>query len=77
MSPVEPNAKALPVPSLDLLFDVELEATIRFGGRQLLLRDILSMTPGSVVELDKRIDEPAASSPGAKSWSSMAALVSV
>jgi flagellar motor switch protein FliN len=59
MSPVEPNAKALPVPSLDLLFDVELEATIRFGGRQLLLRDILSMTPGSVVELDKRIDEPA------------------
>jgi flagellar motor switch protein FliN/FliY len=47
------------LPSLDLLLDVELEATIRFGGRHLALRDILSMSVGSVVELDKRIDEPA------------------
>jgi len=39
--------------------DVELEATIRFGGRHLPLREILSMSVGSVVELDKRIDEPA------------------
>jgi flagellar motor switch protein FliN/FliY len=44
---------------LDLLLDVQLEATIRFGERQLLLRDILSMGPGSVIELDRRLDEPA------------------
>lgn len=51
-----------PIPSntnLDLLFDVQLEATIRFGKRQLLLRDILSMGPGSVVELECQINEPA------------------
>lgn len=59
MSTFEKDSEAAPLPSLDLLLDVELEATIRFGGRQLPLREILSMTVGSVVELDKRIDEPA------------------
>jgi flagellar motor switch protein FliN/FliY len=59
MSTLETNSEMAPLPSLDLLLDVELEATIRFGCRQLPLREILSMTVGSVVELDKRIDEPA------------------
>jgi len=45
--------------NLGLLFNVQLEATIRFGGRQLLLRDILSLSPGSVVELDRQVSEPA------------------
>jgi len=48
-----------PSSNIDLLFDVKLEATIRFGGRQLLLRDILSMSAGSVVELDRQVNEPA------------------
>lgn len=48
-----------PGSNLDLLFDVKLEATIRFGGRQLLLRDILSMSAGSVIELDRQVNEPA------------------
>jgi flagellar motor switch protein FliN/FliY len=59
MSTFENDSEVAPLPSLDLLLDVELEATIRFGGCQLPLREILSMTVGSVVELDKRIDEPA------------------
>jgi flagellar motor switch protein FliN/FliY len=59
MSTVDKGSEMAPLPSLDLLLDVELEATIRFGGRQLPLREILSMSVGSVVELDKRIDEPA------------------
>lgn len=50
-----PEAKS----NLGLLFDVRLEATIRFGGRQLLLRDILSLAPGSVIELDRQVGEPA------------------
>lgn len=45
--------------NIGLLFNVQLEATIRFGGRQLLLRDILSLTPGSVIELDRQVGEPA------------------
>jgi flagellar motor switch protein FliN/FliY len=59
MSTSEPENGKPSLPSLDLLLDVELEATIRFGGRHLALREILSMSVGSVVELDKRIDEPA------------------
>ena len=59
MSTIEKDSEMAPLPSLDLLFDVELEATIRFGCRRFPLREILSMTVGSVVELDKRIDEPA------------------
>src|SRR5579872_4989446 len=45
--------------SLDLLLEVQLEATICFGGRQLLLRDILSAAPGSLFELDHDLQEPA------------------
>lgn len=44
---------------LDLLLDVQLEATIRFGERQLLLRDVLSAGPGSLIELDRELQEPA------------------
>ncbi len=45
--------------NLGLLLGVQLEATIRFGGRQLILRDILSLSPGSVIELDRQVSEPA------------------
>jgi len=58
-APAAGESDATPGFNLDLLYDVQLEATIRFGERQLLLRDILAMTPGSVIELDRRIQEPA------------------
>jgi flagellar motor switch protein FliN/FliY len=45
--------------NLSLLLDAELGATIRFGNRELLLREILGLTPGDVVELDQHVDEPA------------------
>ena len=32
--------------------------TLRFGQRQLPLRDVLELTTGSVVELDRQLDEP-------------------
>jgi flagellar motor switch protein FliN len=51
---------ASPSPSnLDLLLDVELEATIRFGRHEMLLRDIFGLMPGAVVELDQMVNEPA------------------
>lgn len=45
--------------NLELLLDVELEVTLRFGERQMLLRDILELSPGAVVELDRKLQEPA------------------
>jgi flagellar motor switch protein FliN len=45
--------------NLDLLMEVPLQVTLRFGERQLLLRDVLELSPGSVVELDRQVKEPA------------------
>lgn len=44
--------------NFDLVLGVELNATLRFGQRQLSLREILELTTGSVVELDRQVDEP-------------------
>jgi flagellar motor switch protein FliN/FliY len=44
--------------NLDLVMDVELNVTLRFGQRQLTLREVLDLTSGSVVELDRQVEEP-------------------
>jgi flagellar motor switch protein FliN len=44
--------------ALGLLMDVQLTMTMRFGSRQLLLREVLDLSPGAVVELDRRVQEP-------------------
>jgi flagellar motor switch protein FliN/FliY len=44
--------------NIGLFLDIELEATLRFGEREMLLREILSLNSGSVIELDRRVTEP-------------------
>lgn len=44
---------------LGFFMDLELEVTLRFGGRDVLLKDILQLGPGSVLELDREIQDPA------------------
>jgi flagellar motor switch protein FliN len=44
--------------NLSLVMDVELNATLRFGQRQLSLREVMDLTSGSVIELDRQVDEP-------------------
>jgi flagellar motor switch protein FliN/FliY len=44
--------------NLDLVMDVELNVTLRFGQRQLALREVLELTSGSVIELDRQVEEP-------------------
>jgi flagellar motor switch protein FliN/FliY len=41
-----------------MLMDVQLTMTMRFGSRQMLLREVLDLNPGAVVELDRRVQEP-------------------
>jgi flagellar motor switch protein FliN len=43
---------------LALLMDVELAMTLRFGGRRMLLREVLDLCPGAVVELDRQVKDP-------------------
>jgi flagellar motor switch protein FliN len=44
--------------NLELVMDVELNVTLRFGQRQLTLREVLDLSSGSVVELDRQVEEP-------------------
>jgi flagellar motor switch protein FliN/FliY len=43
---------------IELLYDIELDATLQFGSKEMLLRDVLELGPGDVVELDRHIAEP-------------------
>lgn len=45
--------------NLHLLLDIELDASIRFGQKELLLKDVLNLRPGTVVEMARRVNEPA------------------
>lgn len=44
--------------TLDLLMEVELPVSVSFGRAQLPLKDVLKLTTGSIVELNRAISEP-------------------
>ena len=44
--------------SLDLLLDTEIPLTVRFGSTRMLLQDLVRLGPGSVVDLNRGMDEP-------------------
>jgi len=41
------------MPSLDFLLDVPIKLTVELGGCQISMRDLLQLSVGSVVQLDK------------------------
>jgi flagellar motor switch protein FliN/FliY len=43
---------------LDLLLDVPLDLSVELGRARMSIQDLLNMSPGSVVELDKIAGEP-------------------
>ena len=44
--------------NLDLLMDVPLQITVELGRTQKMVKEVLALGPGSVVELDKLAGEP-------------------
>lgn len=44
--------------NLELLMDVELAVMLRFGSRQASLREVLDLSTGAVLELDRELQEP-------------------
>lgn len=54
VSPTPDESRA----KLGLLMEVELALTLRFGSRLILLREVLDLNPGAVVELDRKVEEP-------------------
>ena len=45
-------------PKLDMLYDLQLVVSIELGRTSMLIRDILRLGRGSVVEFDKLVSEP-------------------
>src|ERR1035438_3338967 len=45
-------------PGINLLMDVELEVSLRFGCKELSLGEILDLGPGDVVQLDRNVSDP-------------------
>jgi len=43
--------------TIGLLSDIELDATLQFGSREMPLREVLELGPGAVVELDRHVSE--------------------
>lgn len=52
-SDLAPQAK-----NLELLMDVEMSVSISFGRAQLPLKDVIKLTTGSIVELNRSVSEP-------------------
>jgi flagellar motor switch protein FliN len=44
--------------NMDLLLDVELPVTVLFGYSEMALKDVLKLGTGSVIELDKSVNDP-------------------
>jgi flagellar motor switch protein FliN/FliY len=44
--------------SLDLIMDLSLRLTAELGRAELMIRDVLQLGPGSIIELDKTVGEP-------------------
>jgi flagellar motor switch protein FliN/FliY len=59
--PADASAPAPPAglsPGINLLLDVELEVSLRFGSKELPLGEILDLGPGDVVQLDRNVADP-------------------
>jgi flagellar motor switch protein FliN len=52
------NATAENPSNLNIVLDVPVSLTIELGGCQLPMREVLQLTIGSVVQLDKAADAP-------------------
>jgi flagellar motor switch protein FliN/FliY len=56
--PLRPSPPTNTSNGLDRLLDVELAASLRFGSRSMLLKEILELDAGAVIELDQRVQDP-------------------
>ncbi|MBI5820952.1 MAG: flagellar motor switch protein FliN [Verrucomicrobia bacterium] len=57
MTTTAPQQKECP-PGIEMLLDVPVSLSVELGSCQMSLRDVLQLTVGSVVQLDKIADAP-------------------
>jgi flagellar motor switch protein FliN len=63
--PTAPPAREIAIPgpsnqpkTMDLLLEVDLPVSVSFGRSQMRLKDVVKLTTGSIVELNRSISEP-------------------
>jgi flagellar motor switch protein FliN/FliY len=52
------SAQQAATPELERVIDVPLTVTLRFGQRSMRLREVLELNTGTLVELDRQVEEP-------------------
>lgn len=57
-APGAPTADVRSSRTLDLLLDVEMPVSVSFGRLMVALKDVLKLTSGSVIELNRTVSEP-------------------
>ncbi len=57
-APSDYTQSQAPTGNLDLIMDVDLDVKIRIGEKNMLIKDILKLKEGSIIELEKNIEEP-------------------
>lgn len=56
-APLQEEAKKAQGENLDLILDIEVGITVELGRTNMLIKDVLELSPGSVVELNKLAGE--------------------
>lgn len=57
-APLEQKKTGAPAGNLDFILDIPLEIRVELGNSKILIRDLLQLGQGSVVELEKLSGEP-------------------
>jgi flagellar motor switch protein FliN len=53
-----PRRRSSAPPTMDLILDVELPVSISFGKTEIPMKDVLKLTTGSIVELNRGVNDP-------------------
>jgi len=53
-----PSKEASPYPELDFILDIPLEISVEIGRTKMLIRDLLKLNQGAIIELEKFAGEP-------------------
>lgn len=57
-SPLPPPPSSIPGASIDLILDVPLQVSVVLGKSRKTIKDVITMGVGSVVELDRMVEDP-------------------
>jgi flagellar motor switch protein FliN/FliY len=56
--PVEEGSSEVTSKNIEFLLDIPLQVTVQIGGTRMMIRELLQLGQGSVIELDKLAGEP-------------------